>query len=62
MNFSLVAALALAFAAPVDARLSAPEPELIGAVQFPFLEAHCEGCQPNYCYPSSAQPDYKCYK
>mmetsp|Transcript_36985 Transcript_36985/g.78889 ORF Transcript_36985/g.78889 Transcript_36985/m.78889 type:complete len:168 (+) Transcript_36985:121-624(+) len=37
-------------------------PELIGAQQMPFLEAPCEGCAPNYCYPMYGDPDTECYK
>ena len=53
MNFNLAAALALALAGTTDARLTA---------SFPFLEAHCEGCQPDYCYPKYTAADYSCYK
>ena len=36
-------------------------PELIGADQLAGVSAHCEGCQPDYCYePTPA--DYFCYK
>lgn len=35
---------------------------LVGAEQLPWLEEHCEGCQPDYCYPKNEEPDYDCYK
>mmetsp|Transcript_20986 Transcript_20986/g.45508 ORF Transcript_20986/g.45508 Transcript_20986/m.45508 type:complete len:172 (-) Transcript_20986:621-1136(-) len=35
-------------------------PKLFGADQLIDVEAHCEGCQPDYCYLD--EPDYDCYK
>ena len=59
MNFVLpLAALALPYAAALEIR----GVDLIGALQLPWLEKHCDGCQPDYCYPSGADPDYDCYK
>ena len=52
------ASLACTTAANADAM-----PELFGAEQLIDIEAHCEGCQPDYCYADKGEPaDYKCYK
>jgi len=38
-------------------------PKLFGAEQLVDVEAHCEGCQPDYCYEDKGtEPDYFCYK
>jgi hypothetical protein len=38
-------------------------PELIGAEQLVDVEAHCVGCQPDYCYDyKGAVADYFCYR
>jgi hypothetical protein len=44
-------------------RGSAIIPELIGAEQLVDVEAHCVGCQPDYCYADKgAEADYFCYR
>jgi len=60
---NLVIVTTLAFAVAVEARISAPH-ALFGAEQLSFMESehHCEGCQPDYCYPKDVSPDYDCYK
>eukprot|EP00581_Thalassiosira_minuscula_P014129 CAMPEP_0183720868 /NCGR_PEP_ID=MMETSP0737-20130205/13380_1 /TAXON_ID=385413 /ORGANISM="Thalassiosira miniscula, Strain CCMP1093" /LENGTH=175 /DNA_ID=CAMNT_0025950819 /DNA_START=106 /DNA_END=633 /DNA_ORIENTATION=- len=37
-------------------------PELVGAEQVAFLEAPCQGCKPDYCYPAYEAKDDFCYK
>ena len=38
--------------------------DLFGAVQLADVGAHCEGCQPDYCYPDlpGEEIDTCCYK
>lgn len=36
--------------------------ELFGAEQLAEVEAHCDGCQPDYCYPEFEEPNFQCYK
>lgn len=57
----LTSALALPHAVAIELRGVTPH-DLVGALQLPWLEAHCEGCQPDYCYPKGEDEDFDCYK
>ena len=62
MNLALLtAALALPYAAAIEIRGVSPH-DLIGALQLPWLQEHCNECQPDYCYPKGAVENYDCYK
>jgi len=63
MKFALFTNLAIAVAYTASAENDVPRtiPELFGAEQLVDIEAHCEGCQPDYCYPPT-QPDFSCFK
>lgn len=57
----LTSALALPHAVAIELRGVTPH-DLMSALQLPWLEAHCEGCQPDYCYPKGEDENFDCYK
>mmetsp|Transcript_10716 Transcript_10716/g.23735 ORF Transcript_10716/g.23735 Transcript_10716/m.23735 type:complete len:260 (-) Transcript_10716:353-1132(-) len=63
MKLALLTTLAIhvAFAAATENDVPKAIPELFGADQLVDIEAHCEGCQPDYCYLPTP-PDNYCYK
>lgn len=64
MKLVLLTTLVFAAAAEVVHGSSTPH-ELLGAEQllsFLDVDAPCEGCAPDYCYPKYEPPDFKCYK
>jgi len=65
MKLALLTYFAASLACTTAANADAVKvmPELFGADQLVDIEAHCEGCQPDYCYADKGEPaDYACYK